>query len=276
MQISPVYGDTPVLTIDAVTDPSAQIERQIRRLQARLESLDDAQWNHQSRCEAWSTKGVILHLANALGFWGISINAGLQGKPTRFLASFDPVASPAEMVAKEGDVSAADALARFSGAADALLAAIDSIAPNQWTTVVAEAPPGHIALVGVVLHALWDSWIHERDIAIPLGLTPVEEPDETGLILRYVAGLAPAFAVTTGSLRSGALAISATEPSLQLVVKVDGTVHVIDGTARDVPRLEGRTVDLIEGLSFRRPLAHNLDPADRWLLDGLGAVFDQV
>ena len=25
-------------------------------------------------------------------------------------------------------------------------------------------------------HALWDGWVHERDIALPLGLTPPEEP----------------------------------------------------------------------------------------------------
>ena len=27
-------------------------------------------------------------------------------------------------------------------------------------------------------HALWDAWVHERDIALPLGRTPDVEPDD--------------------------------------------------------------------------------------------------
>ena len=35
----------------------------------------------------------------------------------------------------------------------------------------------------------------------------------------------------------------------------------------------GAAVDLIEGLSLRLPLDHDLLPEDRWLVDGLARVF---
>ncbi|MGH9134102.1 MAG: hypothetical protein ACRDZZ_09210, partial [Ilumatobacteraceae bacterium] len=35
----------------------------------------------------------------------------------------------------------------------------------------------------------WDAWIHERDIVLPLGRTPVEEVDEITACLTYGASL---------------------------------------------------------------------------------------
>jgi hypothetical protein len=38
--------------------------------------------------------------------------------------------------------------------------------------------------------------------------------------------------------------------------------------------LAGRTVDLIEALSFRAPIPRPVPEADRWLLGGLATVFE--
>ena len=159
---------------------------------------------------------------------------------------------------------------------EALAAALDGLDAEGWGRP-GEAPPGHIPLRAVALHALWDAWVHERDIALPLGLATVEEPDEVAASLGYAAALGPAFAAALGGGR-GALTVEATDPDVRVVVEVgEGTVAVRDGDApAGALRLTGPAVVLVEGLSLRAPLPCPV-PADRsWLLDGLAAVFDQA
>ena len=273
MQLQPRYGGDPVLVIEGVGDPSVALLRQRRRLLAALSELTDTQWANQSRCAEWNILGVITHLTSTDQFWGISFSAGLKGEPTQFLATFDPVASPSEMVRQRGDLAPADVLARYGDALATFAGVLETVTPEQWDTVVAEAPPGHIALGATALHALWDGWIHERDVLIPLGITPVEDAEELDLILRYAAGLGPAFNAATGGGKTGVLGVEATDPAVSLVVEANTTVRVRTGRCEG-PRLEGRTAELIEALSFRAPLVHDLGDDDVWLVSGLGEVFD--
>ncbi len=273
MQIQPRYNADPVLVIEDAGAPSVVLLRQRRRLLALLASLSDQQWANPSRCEEWTTQGVITHMISTDQFWALSIGAGLRGEPTQFLATFDPVASPAEMVRQRSTLTPAEVLAQYRASVDGFAAVLDTIESEQWATVVAEAPPGHIALNATALHALWDGWIHERDILIPLGLTPTEEADEIALILRYAVGLGPAFTRTLGDDQVGVLGVEATEPDLSLRVEVGPTVRVCTGRA-DGPALRGRAVALIEALSYRAPLVHELGAADAWLVSGLGQIFD--
>ncbi len=66
-------------------------------------------------------------------------------------ATFDPVATPAQLVADAGDRPVADVLARFRDSTAALAAQIDALSSEQWT-VVAEAPPGHLPVRGDLAH----------------------------------------------------------------------------------------------------------------------------
>lgn len=103
VQINPRYGDDPVVVIAG--DPAAvgrPAVRQRRRFAEELARLTDDQWAHPSRCEGWSAKDVVVHLDSTNAFWAFSLSAGRTGEPTRFLATFDPVASPAELVAGAG------------------------------------------------------------------------------------------------------------------------------------------------------------------------------
>jgi uncharacterized protein (TIGR03083 family) len=280
VQLTPRYGDHPILRIDlGGDDPADPMLRQRRRLADLLAGLDQDQWAAPSRCEGWSVRDVISHLVSTNPFWAFSIAAGLGGEPTRFLATFDPVASPAQLVEASRAEPASAVLAQFVATNVALAAAVDQIG-DRWSTL-AEAPPGHVPLTGVVLHALWDSWVHERDIALPLGLDTAEEPDELVGSLAYAAALSPAFAASLGSGREGTVAVIATDPDVRLVVEVGESVLVRTGRAQDdAPEgalaLTGTAVDLIEGLSLRAPLPCAVPDDHRWLLTGLAEVFDQT
>ncbi|WP_426572034.1 maleylpyruvate isomerase N-terminal domain-containing protein [Aquihabitans sp. McL0605] len=276
MQLTPRYGSRPVLALDG--DPAAiagPTIRQRQRLADAVGGFTAEQWAHPTRCRGWSSRDVISHLDSTNAFWTFAIGQGLQGQPSQLLATFDPVATPAQLVAAtEADTDEA-VRDRFLASNDAFLALLDGLDAAGWTTL-AEAPPGHLTISALAHHALWDGWVHERDILLPQGTTPAVEADEVAASLRYVAGMAPAYALTRGETRRGTLAIEATDPDVHVVVDVGDEVDVrsgVGGAETDL-RVTGSAVDLLEALSIRAPLPA-ADPASAsWLLDGLAVTFD--
>jgi uncharacterized protein (TIGR03083 family) len=278
--LTPLYDRPSFLRIDVplgdLADPAAPLLRQRRRLAAQLADLSDEQWATPSRCAGWSVQDVIAHLMATNQFWAVSIDAGLAGKPTRYLAAFDPVATPAEMVEEERHRSADEVLDRFADSTEKLAAAVGRIDGAGWA-LPGEAPPGHIPLTAVALHALWDAWVHERDVLLPLGRTPVEEPDEITACLAYAAALSPAVGIAGGSTRPGAITVDATGPDLHLVVDVGDTVVVgADGAPAGALHLTGPAVALVDALSLRAALPCPVPADQRWLLDALSEAFDQA
>jgi uncharacterized protein (TIGR03083 family) len=276
MRLTPRYGAEPVLTMDgdlaAIATPAI---RQRTRLAARLASFDDEQWHHPSRCSAWTARDVIVHLHSTNAFWSSAIASALRGVPTEFLATFDPVASPAQLVAAANDPSPAEVLQRFSASTEALTRLWASLGDTDWATL-AEAPPGHISVSAVTHHALWDSWVHERDVLLPLGLAVAEEPDELTACLRYGAALGPALHINRGSVRHGTLALRTTDPQVHACIMMGERVHVRAGSddAADVC-LTGSAVELLEAFSIRRPFPQQPPKGTGWMLNGLAVTFDQ-
>jgi len=276
MLLTPRYDEPSFLQLDVgLGDPSVPLLRQRRRLATFLGELDEAQWATPSRCEGWAVQDVIAHLVSTNQFWVFSIGAARVGEPTRFLAAFDPVASPAELVDAVRSQPAAHVLDRFIETNESLAGAVAELDDDGWSRL-GEAPPGHVPLRAVALHALWDSWIHERDIVLPLGFIPVEEPDEITGSLAYGAALSPALMVAAGGSRRGAIAVEATAPDLRFVVEVGESVVVRAGDApAGALRLTGPAVELLEALSLRVPLPCPVAEAHQWLLRGLAEAFDR-
>ena len=275
MQLSPRYdGPVPLSVEVPLPDPSIPLLRQRRRLADILEALDTEQWESPSRCSGWSVHDVAAHLVGVNRFWSVSVRSGLAGTPTRFLTAFDPVTTPQALVEPMRALSHAAVLGDYNESLDELAATLDGVDGDSWSQL-AEAPPGHVALRDLALHALWDAWVHERDIALPLALTPVEEADELTACLLYAAILGPTISAAAGSSQSGTLVVNAERPTIEFVVAVGDSVVArrrMPGDP-DSPELHGSAVDLIEGLSLRLPLDHDLLPEDRWLVDGLAQVF---
>ena len=150
---------------------------------------------------------------------------------------------------------------------------MDGLDEATWS-LTGETPLGHVGLHVVAMHALWDSWIHERDVLIPLGLAPADEADEVVAALTYAAALSPALLAAGGSTRCGTIIVDATEPDVQIVVEAGPSVGVRPGRATpDSVMLTCRAVELAETLSFRRPRVIVMAAPDRLLLSGLAAAF---
>ncbi|HZN13144.1 MAG TPA: maleylpyruvate isomerase N-terminal domain-containing protein [Acidimicrobiales bacterium] len=275
MRLRPRYGDQPVVRFDGpIGDPAKPLLRQRRRLGDTLKGLDADQWAAASRCEGWSVRDVVAHLVTTNGFWVVSALGALAGEPTRYLSDFDPVASPKVAVDSMLTMTTEDVLTSYIDGVEKLAAAVEGLDDAQWS-LPAEAPPGHIALAAMARHALWDAWIHERDVCIPLGYQQPEEDDEVLASLEYAAALGAGFLALEGSPRSATLVVDATGPETHFVIDAGESVVVRGGDApADALRITGSCVDLVEALSFRVPFPAGVGEETRWLFAGLGTVFE--
>jgi uncharacterized protein (TIGR03083 family) len=274
--LSPRYGAPPVITVEIREPGPHPVVQQRRRLEAVLSELSEDEWRHPSRCDAWSAQDVITHLTSTNHFWSLSIAQGLAGEPTRFLASFDPVASPAQLVDSTRGTPPEDALEAFRSSNGEMLDAVEALDDEGWAAV-GEAPPGHVPLTLVADHALWDCWVHERDILLPLGRTPVEDAGEVLTCLRYAAALGPAFEVGQGRGSGRTAVLEVTDPDTRIVVCATGDqVRVHGGVASaDAPTARVAAVPLLEMLS-RRDVGQAAPDVVERLAAGVATVFDET
>lgn len=274
MKLAPRYDGPPIISIEGRPDDQlAPATRQRRRLERTLATLSGDDWHVPSRCDGWSVQDVVAHLVGVNTFWAASVRAGAAGTPTRILSGFDPAATPPLLIAPMRTLTATEVLDQFVQSNDDFLGAVAELDDASWS-LVAEAPPGHIPIRLLVHHALWDSWIHERDIALPLGLTHPVEADEVASSLRYVAALAPALALLSATACTGTFAVHTTDPEVcfELDVTESATVRN-ESTVGDAPCLRGDAVELLEAMSLRVPLPRAAPDEWRAVLDGLATAF---
>ena len=282
MLLTPRYDGPEVLRLEVPAgDLWALVVRQRRRMLDAVAGLDASQWARQSRCEGWSLRDVLAHLVQTNHVWHLSVSAALAGEPTRMMAGFDPVVGPDQQVATTRGLPTPQVLQEYGQTTEALAELVADL-PGQGS-VIGESPLGHVTLDEVALHALWDAWTHERDMLLPLGVAPAEEPDEVLACLYYVAAIGPALLATWGSARRGTLVVEVTEPDTRFVVEAGPSVTIrpsggapvsSNGSSNgNTARLTGSALALVEGLTMRAPLPPGT-PGDHWMLTGLPTAFD--
>jgi uncharacterized protein (TIGR03083 family) len=275
MILAPRYDGPTILQIAG--HPSDQLEpliRQRRRMQEMLADLDEQQWMAASRCAEWTAREVVAHLIGVNSFWHASIRAGLAGTPTRILEGFDPATTPSLMVGQMTTLTTTEMLDQFVSTNEALLDAVTVLTDEQWSTT-AESPAGHVSIRLLTQHALWDCWVHERDIVIPLGLALAPEPDELRSCLQYAAAVSPVLGMGLDRAHAGRFGVDATDPDMQFVLDVDESVSVHDAPVpAHVPTLRGDAATLIEALSLRAPMPASTPIEWSALLGGLTTAFD--
>jgi uncharacterized protein (TIGR03083 family) len=274
MRISPRYDAPALIEIDGRPDDQlVPMTRQRRRFEAMLRGLDDDAWRAPSRCDDWTVQDVAAHLVGVNGVWQMSIAAGVGGTPTRVLTQFDPAATPDLLIAPMRTLPPRDVLDQLTASHDGLLDAIAALDADQWQ-MPAESPPGHVTIRVLAFHALWDNWIHERDVALPVGVVPPVETDEVSSALRYAAALSPGFLLMAERDIAGAYGVEAHDPDVRFWLDIDDSVHIHDGEAPSgAPCLRGNAVELTEALSIRGPLPDDTPAEWHELVGGLATAF---
>lgn len=274
MLLSPRYEGPPIISISGTSDDQfALASRQRRRLESLLAELSGEDWSRSSRCDHWTVSDVVAHLVGVNTFWHASLTAGLAGRPTRFLTAFDPAETPAQMVTQMRGLAPNELLNQLISTNDAFVETVSGV-DEEGSELLAEAPPGYLPIRLVVQHALWDCWIHERDIAIPLGVTTPTEPDEVRSCLVYAAALSPALAIGCDQRVAGEFALKVTDPAASYVLDIDETVAVRATERLPAPYLEGDAVTLVEALSLRTPFPNDAPAEWQQLLGGLVTAFN--
>jgi uncharacterized protein (TIGR03083 family) len=165
---------------------------QRQRFAAVLRRFGPDDWAAPTRCADWSAHDVIRHLCDCN-----AIAAGTDAHALEVTAGFDPRITPRGWPALSADESPSASFSRFLATTAELLALLrDRLAHGLRFDVC--LPYGPMDWTILVLHAFWDSWLHERDVLLARGREHPTDGDATSYAAAYGVFIAGAVAAMFG------------------------------------------------------------------------------
>jgi uncharacterized protein (TIGR03083 family) len=157
----------------------AAYARHRRRFAAEVASLDEVALAEPSRCSEWSVADVLRH-GHDVDTW---MQAIWTGKALPF-SSFDPRTTPMEFVVAGRAMSDVQARDRFVVSAETMAADVGASGEERFG-LPSLSPVGVVPWWLSALHVFYDSWVHERDVLLPLGRESAVVEDEVAPVLAY-------------------------------------------------------------------------------------------
>jgi uncharacterized protein (TIGR03083 family) len=224
------------------------LRAQRRRLPSLLRSLSDDEWDAPSRCAEWSVHEVARHLCDAT----LKCTELLRGEvPERF----DPHTTPAAWLERSARERPDDTLVVLENASADLLDEVDRHViddPTARLPFLYGPVPWSIA----VLHIVWDAWVHERDILLPLRRRHEAAAIESRAAASYGLTFAGSLAVVVDGTRLDERIVLAGDGGGAFRLEtLDGTVTATVGDddcdAVDTEPLRGALADVVDSLVGR-------------------------
>ncbi len=189
-------------------DDAARVNRVLRERQldvVRGVPLDE--WTRPSRCTGWSVHDVVRHVVQMNEVMVGVVAATRAGERYERMRRFDPKTTPSAWLAEAPAADPEETLAAFERSTRAVIDVGDALGAD----VLVGSPVGLQPWPRVVLHALLDAVVHQRDVTEPLGRSAPATP-ELLPVLAYVLLIAARvacfadreFAVPRGSGRARA------------------------------------------------------------------------
>src|SRR5436309_10117493 len=147
-----------------------------RRFASSVATLDERALRSPSRCSEWSVADVLRHGCD-VDRWMRTIWAG--DLP---FGAFDPRVTPHQEVVDGRSLPDAVVRDRFVASAEEMAGEVEGAGPDRWS-LPSFSYAGVMPWWQSLLHVLWDSWVHERDALLPLGMQVAERDDEVKLAL---------------------------------------------------------------------------------------------
>jgi uncharacterized protein (TIGR03083 family) len=226
-----------------------QLARCWASLDDLFDGLDGDQWATQSLCPDWTVRGVLVHLG--------AIEHMLAGEPPGSMAEALPFHKAGEWMQEVALCSDDEVLSRYraviAARRDELAAMSDDDFELPCMTPVGPGTYGRFMDVRV-----FDFWVHEQDIRVPLGMPgheagPAAETaiHEIEMSLGYIIGRKVGLPDGTG------ITIDLTGP-------VDRMFHVVvDGRAGQVASLDAPDVTLrTDSTTFALLACGRIDPQE--------------
>ncbi|HVE97878.1 MAG TPA: maleylpyruvate isomerase N-terminal domain-containing protein [Mycobacteriales bacterium] len=229
------------------------------RFLAEVEALSPDEWTAQSRCSAWSVQDVVRHGVHINTVLLDGVAAARAGERFAFFSTFNPKLSPLEYLEAHGPEPVEASLAAYAETTQRLITVVDELVADGADLLVA-SPVGRQPWHRSVLHGLFDSAIHERDILAPLGRVPDPAPpaDELTAIAAYQVLLVGRFLAVVGMPFDLALHLDG-GPALRF--RVDGPLVSVQPGGTDGAAVEarGEVYAVLDAMVGRGSLADALD-----------------
>jgi uncharacterized protein (TIGR03083 family) len=216
-------------------------------IEALAGRMDATRWHAQSLCPDWDMRAVITHLGMME-----RVMTGWLPESADDLPPLDRVDSYHEEMAALDDAASAARIGQIFASRRADLAGLTEadLARESWT------PIGPRSYGGFLEIRIFDFWVHERDIAAPLGWPTDDAGPRAEIALGQVEGSIGYIVGKKIGLPDGtSIVFRLTGP-----VKRDLAV-VVDGRARAVDHIEHPDVELTtDTVTFVQLAAGRIDP----------------
>lgn len=224
----------------------AAYARHRRRFAASVVGLDREALAGPSRCSDWTVADVLRH--------GCDVDARLTSvwAGERSLSRFDPRVTPHQGVLASRPIPDEEVRDRFVASAEVMASEVGGSGAERWG-VPSLSPAGPVPWWMSALHGFYDSWVHERDVFVPLGATVPAEADEVPAVLAWQLGIVGLIGGPVDAVVAGMRVTAGEVP-----------VRVAPSAARDgVAVLDGDPAAICDALSGRGALGDVLsgDPA---------------
>lgn len=157
----------------------AVLERHHRRLVEVWQGFGSEQWEHPSRNAAWTVHQTVRHVADVMD----RVAAAMNGRPA-LEGDFDPRSTPDAWLAASDGESPDATIDRFAAASPVYRTGVgDRLASGDAARERTVYGTAH--WTANVAHVLWDSWLHERDVLLPLGQPAPSSDGEERLVGLY-------------------------------------------------------------------------------------------
>jgi uncharacterized protein (TIGR03083 family) len=243
-------------------DPAAALAayaRHRRRFAEEVAALDDVALAAQSRCNLWSVADVLRHCRD-VDEWMQALWSG--GMPP--FTSFDPIMTPHEFVLAGRSIPDVEARDRYVASCEAMAADVGTSGPERWGQM-SISPVGFVPWWLSAMHVFFDSWIHERDVLLPLGISPPVEPTEALPVLAYsFAIVGTMITEPTDAVLAGIHVVAGTEGSAS---RATPTADTVDGNAADI-------IDALLGRGNVEEVLPGSDPDAVRKLGALARIFN--
>jgi len=166
--------------------------RQRHRFAAILREFGPDDWAAPTRCADWCAHDVVRHLCDSN-----AIAAGADDRALDLAAGFDPRITPRGWPTVSAGQSPGATVSRFLTTTGELFALLrDRLARGVRFDV--QLPYGPMDWTVLVLHAFWDSWLHERDVLLAQGRDHPTDGEATSYAAAYGLFIAAAVAAMFG------------------------------------------------------------------------------
>jgi uncharacterized protein (TIGR03083 family) len=149
-------------------DAAGLLQQQRGRLTERLAELSAEGWRQPTRCHLWDVGDLIAHMTDT-NRWTLAALAAAQDPslPSPF-EGFDNRVTPHQRVVAARGRSSTDLLKDLRSGTEEVAKALAAASDPEFPLVRYGRVRYRAPVAG--LHLFWDSWLHERDVLLPLGL----------------------------------------------------------------------------------------------------------